>query len=463
MMAMLWSCDSDSDKTPENPVTEIQMPSSDTVYEPGAQITIMGKGFTSGSRIWFRSTLDSSMLEGETAEVTQSKIVVNTPDAVSGKQTVILKQNGGEWVIGTLEFEGSTHTMLLYLAIDNNFNLQTDYYAKINALTANWKKEYKGNIAVYADSGNKNPVLVNIRYDEKRGISVADTVINYNESQNSASAEILRRIMNDTAERFPADTYGLVFLSHSSGWLPKGSLANPQSIGQDTGDKTGKSNEMELRDFAQALPYDLEYIFFDSCFMGAIEVAYELKDRVRYVAGSPAEVLVMGEFIYGPMVAHLMEGEPDIVAVARDFFEYFDAQTGSTRSATISVVDTGKLEPVAEIARELLDGVDGEALVDVSSIQNFRPGSSYLYFDFGDYIKALYPDRFDEFMDVLDEVFVYKANTPTYYSNKGADNEIRAFSGLTIYIPQAQYPFMNSEYLKLKWAKAVGTHVPSTL
>lgn len=82
--------------------------------------------------------------------------------------------------------------------------------------------------------------------------------------------------------------------SHGRAWLPKDGL-NPntksqiydlklQSIfnglpatknyGQDIND------EIDIRDLANAIPIKFDFLIFDACFMGSIEVAAEMQGRV---------------------------------------------------------------------------------------------------------------------------------------------------------------------------------------
>lgn len=67
------------------------------------------------------------------------------------------------------------------------------------------------------------------------------------------------------------------------------------------------------------------------------------------------------------------------------------------RSATVSVFKMSALEPWVALSRTLLENINGEQQVDLEQIQRFGYGKNKLYFDLGDYIKALHPERFDEF------------------------------------------------------------------
>ena len=61
------------------------------------------------------------------------------------------------------------------------------------------------------------------------------------------------------------------------------SLPEVKSIGQDQVGNYGsyQSYEIEIEDFAKALPMKMEYILFDACLMGGVEVAYEIREKCR--------------------------------------------------------------------------------------------------------------------------------------------------------------------------------------
>lgn len=338
--------------------------------------------------------------------------------------------------------ESKERTVIVYLGVDNNF--AGEGAQKIKALTEGWRGSYDGNLLVYADAGEA--VLVHI-HENKSGKAFADTIRKYG-AENSADPVVLRRVLSEVKERFPAASYGMVVLSHASGWLPKGQLAEPASIIQD------RYNEMEFLDFVDAIPMTLDFIIFDACFMGTIEVAYELKEKAKYIVASPAEVLSPG-FVYKSMMGHLMEPEPQLTAVAEEFYDYFNAMSGFWKSATVSVIKTDELEELAGFLAEAGDITDSER-VNLRELQQYGYGSHPLFWDMGDYVSRWAPEHYERFSDILDRAVLYKAATPGYYSSGNMTyNEIRTYSGLAMYIPQADYPFLNREFQKLKWAKDV--------
>ncbi|MDR0541086.1 MAG: hypothetical protein LBH19_02615 [Dysgonamonadaceae bacterium] len=67
-------------------------------------------------------------------------------------------------------------------------------------------------------------------------------------------------------------------------------------------------------------------------------------------------------------------------------------------------------------------------------------GAQKIYFDPGDCIQKFAPEKYNEFQSALDKSVIYKACTDSYYSaGTGTMQVIRAFGGLSVYIPQEEY------------------------
>jgi len=340
-------------------------------------------------------------------------------------------------------------TVLVYLGTDNEF--RPEAAQKIEQLKTNWNEANDGNLLIYADTGDKT-VLVHIYHSERRG-NVADTIETYL-PENSANPATFVRVLNKVKSYRPADSYGLIVLSHATGWLPA-EMSYPnirlKSVIQDKS-TSEPNNYMELSDFVDAIPYHLDFIIFDACFMGSIEVCYELKDKVDYIVASPAEVLAPG-FVYTTMMQRLFAPVADLTAVARDFYEYYDNQTGYYRSVTVSVVKTAGLEKLATLLREI--SPPGHLPDDWENIQTFGFGAQKIYFDLGNYLQKL--SNHNMVITALGECVMYKAHTPGYFSaGTNTMQSIHSFSGLSVYLPQPAYPLANEVYDKLKWTKRIG-------
>ena len=340
--------------------------------------------------------------------------------------------------------ENSNRTLLVYLGRDNS-DLWRTAEEKIESMLLGWNGK-NGKLIFYQDLKGEKPCLLEAYRD---GNTNKTRIVREYEEENSASAQVFHRVINETVDLYPSESYGLIFFSHASGWLPEGVFAATRSVGRD-----GEA-EMELSDFAQAIPDGLfDFIIFEACFMAGIEVVYELKDKTAYILASSAEILSPG-FIgsYETSMDYLFKENADLVSFARNAYDEIDRQYGAYRSGTLSLVRTSGLESLGHwLKSNRISGM----ITDNEGIQYFDRKTNHLFFDFEAYYSRLLADDISrsQLTSFLDNCLIYKAATPSFMSGyNGFD--IRFHSGLTTYIPQEMFPSLNEEYKKMKWYKAV--------
>lgn len=395
--------------------------------------------------------------------------------------------------------------LLLYSA---GFNSLTSYLKEdIEDLKAGW---LPGNtrmddvVLVYSHFPEKNgayatptsPTLVRL-YRDRDTTVIADTLVVYPKTTISASAKQLNEVLTYVKNEFSARNYGMIFSSHATGYLPVGYYQKPdnyvfenarqktgahrrsalftptgvpfeepehdpsmpltKSIGQDQVGTSGAytSYEIELQDFAEAIPMELEYILFDACLMGGIEVAYELSGKVKTVGFSQTEVLAEG-FDYKRLTSHLLQEEvPDPVGVCQDYFIQYDIQSGVYRSATISVVDCTELEEVAQECRDLFDtyGVNIRCLSSTGVQQYFR-SSYHWFYDLESILlnAGITQDEMEDLRAALKKCIIYKAHTPEFMNAF----DIHTYSGFSMYLPSRGSDALDLYYKTLKWNQATG-------
>lgn len=344
------------------------------------------------------------------------------------------------------ESTATKHVILVYLGGDNNLSSET--YQKIEAIRDGWQGGSEKKLLIYTDPADTNPSLIEIV--KENGQNIKKIIHNY-DKKNSASKEVLSRVIGEVRSLYPSPSYGFIVFSHASGWLPQGTLTSPRSIIMD------KKQEMELSDFAQAIPdKTFDYIIFEACFMSGIEVAYELKEKADYILASSAEILSPGfTYIYPKSINHLSGSLSGLQAFGDDAFIWFDNKAGYMRSATFSIIKTSQLDPLANWIKSNCDQVKE---VNISEIQHFDRYSYRLFFDFEDYYALLLEtdNQKRELSTLISNCVVWKNATPAFMKDyNGFD--IQKHSGLTTYIYQEKYSFLNKEYQKLKWSmKLVG-------
>lgn len=343
------------------------------------------------------------------------------------------------------EFEQKQKTVLVYMVANNN--LSSNAENNLSSMKAGYVPE-DDNLLVYMHLANTSPVLLRLHKDGTGAVQ-QDTVYRF-PAQNSSDHKTLSSVMKVTRTMFPSQEYGLVLWSHGTGWLPEGYYT--KSFGSDNG------KEMDVKDLAAALPCKMDFVIFDACLMGGIEVAYELKDSVDYVISSPAEILSQG-FPYSKIMQHIFSTPMDLEGVAKEYFNHYNEQGGSSRSATISLVKCSELGAVAsETAKIVKEYGSNVGTVDTLAIQRYYRGGKHWFYDFGNFISQLSGGNDAQFQAALAKAVVYKATTP-YFLEIAIDQ--KRYSGLSTYIPS---PTADKElveyYSKFKWSKDTGYLAP---
>ena len=87
-------------------------------------------------------------------------------------------------------------------------------------------------------------------------------------------------------------------------------------------------------------------------------MAYELRDKCRFLCFSQTEILADG-MNYKTMMSHLLEKkEADVISLGKEFYDYYNKQSGYNRSATISVIDCSKMDPLVEVCKDFFSRHD---------------------------------------------------------------------------------------------------------
>lgn len=363
--------------------------------------------------------------------------------------------------------ELSSRTVLVYIAGDNNLS---ELSGAVEEIRRAWT--YTGNrCIVYYDAEDAPPVLLSLRGGCRvTPIPYVETIAEYPE-ENSASAEVFSRVLRDVVRMYPADSYGLVYASHATGWLPEdmsqdtNRIAVPRSLGKDchTGTLADGSSEMELCDFAAAIPDgQFEFIIFEACLMGGVEVAYELRNKTRYILASSAELLASGFIpVYAQAFGYLMNSglavDESLCKLAEAYYRYIDIQSGDARSTTLSIIATEKIDALADCMKNiLLFPASPFMSSECEKMQHFDRQIPARYFDLDEYVeKIASPQNYGQFLNIMKETVVWKAATPAFmrYSRNGFI--INRHCGLTTYIEYGAYPRLDEAHQQTAWYKAI--------
>ena len=335
-------------------------------------------------------------------------------------------------------------TILFYMAGDNGLSEETQ--EKVDALVSAWNIADENRLLVFQDRGGENaPRLLEIKAGSN-GKGMIELLEEYKDG-NSATTKVFARVLNDMVRHCPSSDYGLVLFSHSSGWFPTGTFAQPRSVVTD-GD-----TEFELIDFARTIPNgQFRFIIFESCLMAGAEVVYELKDKTDYIFASSAEILSPGFTpLYGKMLECLYKFTPDLTAFASEYYDYCNGLSGDNRSATVSVISTAGLTPLKSLLARAESHVEHWEWVERDGIQHFdRRAKDYLFYDLEGYIKSIgTQEEINELAGILEGTILYKAATDEFMPGAPYGFPIKQHCGLTIYIPVAKFKELHTQRNRL--------------
>ena len=255
-------------------------------------------------------------------------------------------------------------TVLFYLAIDGSSS--DEVQPRLDALQEVWSNDLSlgGHLLVYVGGTSTDPArLMEMVAADTDGGKVSLKELYSYENTHSASAELFSRVINDMYTLYPSQDYGLVFFSHGTGWLPAEYLEFPRRRSAETDTPIGTNtpagtnsrsvvsddgNILELRDFALAIPDgQFSFIVLESGYMAGLEVAYELKEKTDYLIAACTEIPSPGFLpVYGSILPELFKAYPYYRKAAQAYFDYYNRSSGDFCSATVSVIQTSKLEPL---------------------------------------------------------------------------------------------------------------------
>lgn len=369
-------------------------------------------------------------------------------------------------------------------------NLSHDLKVNIDSLCAGdipgkWSRDaivvFSHTLGKSGGYGNPTKPVVYRLYKDN-GKVVRDTAGFFHAGVESATTEVLSESLQYIRETYPSDAYSMLLSSHATGWLipnysPEGRYITPfssrrrsdspswpetKSIGASYSMNGSKvvSTEMDLKEFAKALPMHFDCIIFDACLMGGVETAYELRDACDRILFSPTEVLTKG-FSYTHMAEHMFSGaEADLNAIANDYYQYYMKRSGTSQCASVTVVDCRKMDNLADICAQIMkDHRSSFSTIDKDDVQRYfyaTPGDSRYkpwFYDLRD--AAREAGASDEELAGLDsalaECVKFHAETPKFF-----DVKLERCCGLSMYLPDPSWPVLNSYYKTLSWNSKTG-------
>ena len=307
-------------------------------------------------------------------------------------------------------------------------------------------------------NGNKALTTSNT---SKEILTEAEIVKEY-PTQLSTSKQVMSSVLKDMVALSSTEKLGLIFGSHGSSWL--NTIFTSRSFGQDG---SGSDNTILLTEMTEAISSvnkKFEFILWDACYMGSVEVCHEFKDICKYQIVSAMEVPAYG-FPYSTFMNYLYQGTVDAYKlVCQEYIDYYKyiVENGSGSAwGTVALIDSKEVGTLTqEIKNEITLHKADLSDYDPNVLQEYgRNGGPYISYDLGHFIKDLndgvIPTSFDA---QLQKTIIYKDCLETARSGGFGDYsvDVENYSGLGIYIPTSKRPKWNQYFKTLDWYHVSG-------
>ena len=445
-------------------------------------------------------------------------------------------RGGSEGSGGSGGSGGSTstvnRTVILYISAENNLAgyYTIDNYKGLGSLSnktaiINGSKNIPStcNVIAYVDD-TSNPYIAQVKDGKSTVVKQYDTDKgNTGDTDGYATSdERMLDVFQWIADNYPADSYATVFWGHGTGpIISNDTIANTvvkrKAFGLDYGNntsvnKTDKAKWMNIptlakvmETFKEKIGRKQDFIMFDACLMGNIDVAYEMKDCADYIMGCPAETPAVGAD-YEKMLPVLCQNMSVLPQnVVSTYMTGRDLKGGTTHVYSIpyAYVKTSALPTLMEQTKA--------ALATISSLTMTTTYSAYpsgtkapmdciyylvseghkILYDMKDIMRqnlstttyqtwlaafnnAVYAPVITD-IRTIDKDAQYNDNVPFGPSevgkyNNGRDNfynfyiSTDTYGGISMMIPSSEYnttsPCINTTMYQLKWPNAVGMKKP---
>lgn len=203
-------------------------------------------------------------------------------------------------------------------------------------------------------------------------------------SQIATDPAVMEEVFTDMQTVAPSDSYGLILGSHATGWM-KGNSVQSKAFGDDSG------YHIDIPDLANVLKKSfsekLDFVLFDACMMGNVEVGYELKDVTSHCIASVMETPVYG-FPYDQILPYLYTENIDYPAVCHEFMSF---NKTNNLWGTCAVMDCSQMENLASAVKaKLSEWQDALSSVAMQNVQQYGVNSyKYFSYDVLDFFREL--------------------------------------------------------------------------
>jgi hypothetical protein len=306
-------------------------------------------------------------------------------------------------------------------------------------------------LGIHDDSSNKNWTGTRRYYitQDMNTEIIRSKLIKDLGEKNMGDPETLKDFTQWAIENYPAERYMLVLWNHGGGFR---STEISRDICWDY--NFGINSRITMPELEEAMAFiagqiggKIDIVGMDACYMGMIEVAYQVKDYAQIMIASEASVPGNGwqyDYVLQNLVTTPSQNSKQFASDIVDY--YYNQYSGTGSNVTLSAIDLGQIDNLADQISGLAQAVINDSSVPKNNYRDTRNSSQYYtgvgfeYIDLKHLVSQLpsytsnslvlnYADQINQSMELGNVVI----------ANTHIGNSVQNSYGLTIYWPYYIY------------------------
>lgn len=343
-------------------------------------------------------------------------------------------------------------TVLVYMAANNSLgsdDCDRDDLAEMEAAVRDGALGETGRLLIFYAPTDGSQTL----YEMTAPNGELTILKTYDTDEYVVSASRMSEVMYDARKLAPAEDYGLIMWSHALGWTQDG-IPESRTWGDD------RHKSMNITTLANVLAgRGFSWIYFDCCYMGSVEVLYQLRGVTHRIVASASEIPLDG-MPYDKNLALFFSPTVDLEQAAQNTFDYYNALSGKSRTCTVSVYD---LKGMDELARKTAPIYFAAKKVKPNDFVNLplTLDPVALFYDFGVYVEGMVKaneedeNYLEAWKEAYGKVVTFYRATPMLWNRISLEK----FTGMSTFIMRTENDATYRNYNTLDWYKDVAEYL----
>lgn len=306
----------------------------------------------------------------------------------------------------------------------------------------------RGKILIFFETKKFNSTITELYHEDgvcKERLHATYTDLDITKAENIAA------VWQKVIDVAPANKYAMTIGAHGLAWVPPLAPLGTKTFGvevepseysypsgvvtRDFGDRLGRysTDVATLANGIALADIKLEYLLLDLCYMSSVEVAYDLREVIKYLVASPCEIMGDG-FPYHLIIQRMFANEGaayDLQGICDDFYNFYSSN--AFPYGAIAVTVSSELEQLAKVMKDI--NQNSPRRPNPESIQVYDGSSPSRFYDLGDYVNKLCEENnltslYEEFKVQLDRAVPIESRRQTGYYFANLSN---IFNGTKIF------------------------------